>query len=111
MVAVRVGLEPGRPADEVEDPIRVERLQPRHAELLVGVALVQQPDVAQHVVERVAELGSGHRAREQALEQLLARDRARGPAVVERGQARGVRSDNVHRPHRTRSAAMTRDEA
>ena len=54
---VRIGLEPGGPAHELEDLGRLERLEPRHPELLVGIALVEQPDVAEHVVERVADLG------------------------------------------------------
>jgi hypothetical protein len=107
----RIGLESGASTHELEDLLGFERLEPGHAELLVRVAVVEQPDVAKHVVERMGDLGSGHGARTQAFEQLLVPHRTRRPAIIERRQASGVRSDNVHRSHRTRSVAMTRDKA
>ena len=46
------GLEARGAPDEIEDLVGVEALEAGHPELLVRVALVQEPDVAQDVVER-----------------------------------------------------------
>ena len=46
----------------------------------------------------MADLETGDGPRQQALDELLARVRPRRPAIVERREAGGVRSDNVHRP-------------
>ena len=106
-----VGVEARSPPDEVQYLTGVEALEAGHPELLVRVALVEEPDVAQDVVERMGDLEPGDGTRQQTLDKLVARVRSLRPAVVERRQAGGVRSDNVHRPHRTRSATMTHDEA
>ena len=102
------GLEARCPPDEIEDLVGVEALEAGHPELLVRVALVEEPDVAQDVVEGMADLETGDGPRQQALDQLLARVRPRRPAIVERREAGGVRSDNVHRHHRTRGRADAR---
>ena len=90
------GVEPRRKADEREHVVGGHRLQPGHAEPLVGIALVQQPDVADHVVERVTHLDPRDRSLEQPADELGARGGLRVPPIVDRGQAGGMRSDNVH---------------
>ena len=100
------GLEARCPPDEIEDLVGVEALEAGHPELLVRVALVEEPDVAQDVVEGWLTSRPATAPASRPSTSSLARVRPRRPAIVERREAGGVRSDNVHRHHRTRGARM-----
>ena len=73
--------------------------RPRQAgqpELLVEVPLAQQPDIAQHVVEGMAEGGAGDPPLKESAHQLLTVVNPPGPPFVDRGQLGRMGFDNVH---------------
>ena len=85
-----------RLAHEPHDVLEPERLrQVGEAEELVGVVVDEHPDVPEHVVVGVAR-GAGDPAGHEGRLELLRADTRAAPALVERRQTLGVRSDNVH---------------
>ena len=70
-------------------------LESREAELLVGIALEQQPGVPAHVVEGMRR-NAGHVTIVERAGQLLARVRSWREALVDGRQTPSVRFDNVH---------------
>ena len=103
-----VRAEAGGSLDELEHFVGRQGLQTRHPELLVGIALVQQPDVPTDVAQVVAHDRTGHHAGDEAIGELPTIVRARRPPVVEHREPRRMGSDNVHPFHRTGSARLAR---
>ena len=92
----------GHQIEHVRQPQTV--LQPRQAELLVGIALQQQTGVPADVVERVRG-HAGHPPRHERARELVARVASWGEAFVHDRQTPGMRFDNVH-PSQRRGAGV-----
>ena len=92
----------GHQIEHVRQPQTV--LQPRQAELLVGIALQQQTGVPADVVERMRG-HAGHPTRHERARELVARVASWGEAFVHGRQTPGMRFDNVH-PSQRRGAGV-----